>query len=95
MNVDYSKRFVKQAKKLDSPTKELLAEKLREVKQSKQVTDITNCIKMSGYKSVYRIRISDYRAIFIHQEDNLLFFEYIVSRGQVYDKRNKEQIKGK
>lgn len=50
---------------------------------------------MSGYKNVYRIRISEYRAIFVCEKEDTLFFEFIASRGDVYSKKHTDSIKGK
>lgn len=95
MNINYSKRFIKQAKKLDGTTKKILANAILEAREAQTVQELTNCIKMSGYKNVYRIRVSDHRAIFIHEEENSIFFEYIASRGGIYSKKYKALIKGK
>ncbi|WP_211638161.1 type II toxin-antitoxin system RelE family toxin, partial [Porphyromonas levii] len=86
MKVDYSKTFIKQAMKLDKVTKSLLQKSVTETKEASSLSETGNCIKMSGYKSVSRIRISDHRAIFVHVDDEAIFFEYIVTRGQAYDK---------
>ena len=64
MKLSFSKRFIKQAKTLDSITKKLLHTVLEEAEEANRVEEIGNCMKMSGYKQVYRIRISDHRAIF-------------------------------
>lgn len=95
MKITYSKRFVKQAEKLDDITKKLLANSIKEAKSAVTLSSISICIKMSGYKNVYRIRISDHRAIFIHENDDELFFQFIASRGDVYDKKYRDSIKGK
>lgn len=95
MNIAYSKRFVKQAEKLDDITKKLLANSIKEAKSAVILSDISNCIKMTGYKNVYRIRLSDYRAIFVHENDNTLFFQFIASRGEIYSKKFINLLKGK
>lgn len=50
---------------------------------------------MSGYKNVYRIRISEYIAIFVYEKDDTLFFEFIASCGDVYTKKYTDSLKGK
>ena len=94
MKLSFSKRFIKQAKTLDSVTKKLLHTVLEEAEGANSVEEIGNCMKMSGYKQVYRIRISDHRAIFILRTASSLFFQYIVSRGEVYGKKYRELLKG-
>lgn len=94
MNVNYSKRFIKQVEKLDLRTKKLLANTIIEIRKLNKISETPNCIKMSGYKKVYRIRISEHRAIFLHEEEDSIFFEYIASRGDTYTKKYKALIKG-
>ena len=67
---------------------------LEEAEGADPVEEIGNCMKMSGYMQVYRIRISDHRAIFILRTASSLFFQYIVSRGEVYGKKYRELLKG-
>ena len=95
MIIRYSRKFEKQTKKLDTITQRLLFAVIEEIKQLESIESIPNCLKLSGYKKAYRIRISDHRAIFIHEEENTIFFEYIASRGEAYDKKYQNLIKGK
>ena len=95
MIVEYSKRFIKQAEQLDERTKKALAAAIKKTKQAESLEDIPNCIKLSGYKKAYRIRISNHRAIFVQEIDDTLFFEFVVSRGEVYNKKYKDLLKGK
>ncbi len=95
MRVEYSKRFIKQAEQLDKRTKKALGSAIKKTKQAESLENILNCIKLSGHKKVYRIRISNHRAIFVQEIDDTLFFEFIVSRGEVYDKKYKDLLKDK
>ena len=95
MIVEYSKRFIKQAEQLDKKTRKALATVILKTKEAKSLADIPNCIKLSGYKKVYRIRISNHRAIFVQEINDTLFFEFVVSRGEVYNKRYKDLLKDK
>lgn len=74
IKVDYSKTFIKQAMKLDKVTKSLLQRSITETKEASELSEIGNCIKMSGYKSVYRIRISNHIAISIHVDEDTICF---------------------
>lgn len=54
--------------------------------------------KIESLNSVYRIRIGDRRAFFvlhIEIEEDLVKFEYLVSRGEAYDKKNMERLRRK
>ncbi len=87
MNVEYSKQFIKASTKLSGKTLSSLRNVIKEVKQSNSIDELTNCKKLSGYNNSYRIRVGDYRALFVFRIINdTVFFEYLVSRGQAYSK---------
>ncbi len=91
MNVQYSKAFIKSAQKLSGKYKIALARKIDDVKNAATIHKLTECKKLEGFESTYRIRIGSYRAFFIFViVDNTVFFEYLVSRGDAY---NKEYLK--
>ena len=80
--------------------KEMLLQCHKELDGSKAVgiDEITNCKKLIAYKSVYRIRIGDYRAFFIFHVkivDDTVKFEYLVSRGEAYDKKVQSELRKK
>ena len=91
MNVQYSKAFVKSAQKLSGRYKIALARKIDEVKNAPTIDKLTECKKLESFESTYRIRIGSYWAFFILViVDNSVCFEYLVSRGEAY---NKEYLK--
>ena len=91
MNIIYSKSFIKAASKLTGKYKISLKKKIDEVKVATSVDNLTNCKKLEGFSQAYRIRIGSYRVFFILTiENNTLYFEYLVSRGEAY---NKEYLK--
>lgn len=47
---------------------------------------------------MYRIRIGSYRAFFVfhvHIENDVVEFEYLLKRGEAYDKKNEEKFREK
>lgn len=69
---------------------------LDEVRATDSIEDLTDCKKIESLKNVYRLRIGDRRAFFvlhIEIEGNLAKFEYLVSRGEAYDKKNMEKLR--
>lgn len=91
MNIEYSKAFIKAATKLDGKYKLSLAKKIEEVKTALNVEELTDCKKLEGFSNTYRIRIGSYRAFFIFTIiNNTVCFEYLISRGDAY---NKEYLK--
>lgn len=65
---------------------------------AKSINEITNCKKIESLNSVYRIRIGDKRAFFvlhIQIEGDLVMFEYLLSRGEAYNKKNMQKLRKK
>lgn len=91
MKIQYSKAFIKSAQKLTGKYKIALFRKIEEVKNATNVEKLTECKKLIGFENTYRIRLGYYRAFFILIiEDNVVCFEYLVNRGDAY---NKEYLK--
>jgi mRNA-degrading endonuclease RelE of RelBE toxin-antitoxin system len=96
MKVEYSKQFVKAAYKLTGKYKISLQRIIAEAKQANDVADLTNCIKMVGFQNSYRIKMGDYRLIFIFRVvDFIVLFELLLSRGEIYRKGNKMNLRKK
>lgn len=55
MNVVYSKIFEKSARKLSGKYLASLAKAISEVKHAEDLSDITNCKKLTGFNNAYRI----------------------------------------
>ena len=96
MKVDYSKVFIKAVSKLSGKQRDSVRDAIDEVKKAQGLEEITDCIRMVGYHTVYRIRIGGYRAFFtFHVEivDDVVKFQYLVSRGQAYTKKIEKELK--
>lgn len=66
--------------------------------KAESVKDITDCIKIQGLNSVYRIKIGNKRAFFVlylELDGDLAMFEYLVSRGEAYAKKNMDNLRRK
>jgi mRNA-degrading endonuclease RelE of RelBE toxin-antitoxin system len=74
-----------------------------EVISVESLNDITDCKRLSGFDNVYRVRIGDLRALFLltviqdidagEEPEEIIVFEYLVSRGQSYSKKVNEQLR--
>jgi mRNA interferase RelE/StbE len=96
MKVEYSKQFVKAAYKLKGKYKTSLQKIITEVGLAKEIAEVTNCIKMVGLQNSYRIKMGDYRLIFILKVvDQVAFFELLLSRGEVYRKGHEMSLRKK
>lgn len=96
MNVQFSKEFEKSIKKLSGKMLDSVRRVIMEVKEADSITDITDCKKLIGYRSIYRIRIGDYRAFFMfHIEivNDTVKFKYLTPRGEAYGKKIKTELK--
>ena len=96
MKVRYSKEFEKSVRKLSGKMLQSVKSAILEVMQAESVENITDCKKLTGYQNVYRIRIGSLKAFFtLHIEiiDNVVFFRFLVSRGEAYDKKNEKRLK--
>lgn len=96
MKVKVSKSFSKAVGRLSGKQLDSVLDVIKEVKAAQGIEDITDCIRLVGYHSVYRIRIGGYRAFFtFHVEivDDTVMFQYLVSRGQAYTKKVENQLK--
>ena len=58
-----------------------------EVREAEDVAEVTSCIKMVGLLESYRIRMGDYRLVFIVKIiEKVAIFQLLLSRGEVYKK---------
>ncbi len=97
MKVDYSKDFEKAVRKLSGKILKSVIDAIDNVKLAQSIDDISNCKKIESLNSVYRIRIGDKRAFFVYIEieDNLVKFEYLLNRGEAYNKKNMQKLRNK
>ena len=94
MKIEYSRQFVKAAFKLTGKNKTSLQRIIAEILLANDVADIPNCVKMVGFQNSYRIKMGDYRLIFIFKVvDQVLLFELLLSRGEVYRKEHEMNLR--
>ena len=96
MRVEYSKAFVKAVRKLSGKMLDSVRAAIQEVIDAQSVDQITDCKKLIDFDYVYRIRIGSYRAFFtfhLHIENDVVMLEYLLPRGEVYDKKNQEKLR--
>ena len=96
MKVDFSKDFSKALDKLSGKLHASIVEAINNVIDASDINEIKNCRKIESLNSVYRIKIGCKRAFFvlhILMEGDLAKFEYLVSRGEAYNKKNMESLR--
>lgn len=98
MRVKFSKDFSKSMSKLTGKIRQSAVAAINGVIDAKSINEITNCKKIESLNNVYRIRIGDKRAFFvlhIQIEGDLVMFEYLLSRGEAYNKKNIQNPRNK
>ncbi|MDE5586638.1 MAG: hypothetical protein K2I92_09960 [Muribaculaceae bacterium] len=91
-------KFSKAMSKLTGKIRQSTVSAINGVIDAKSINEISNCKKIESLNSVYRIRIGDKRAFFvlhIQIEGDLVMFEYLLSRGEAYDKKNMLKLRKK
>lgn len=98
MKVEFSKDFVKAFDKLSGKIYESVRDAINQVIDANSLDEIQNCRKIENLHSVYRIRIGSKRAFFVlHIEitGDIVRFEYLVSRGEAYAKKNMDRLRNR
>ncbi|GHV36424.1 hypothetical protein FACS1894178_7630 [Bacteroidia bacterium] len=94
MKYEISKDFEKSARKLSGNYKESLKAVIKEIIFADTIDVLTDCKKLTGFQSVYRIRIGTYRLfLFFEVKDNVIYLQYLVSRGEAYSKKYMDKLK--
>lgn len=83
MNVEIRSSFVKTAKKLPSAIQQKVAEVIEQIETAQNIREISNCKKMTGYKTAYRIKIEDYR-LGLFYEKGTIELTTIMHRKDIY-----------
>lgn len=98
MRIDFSKDFTKALDKLSGKIYESVRDAINNVIDANSLDEIQNCKKIETLNSVYRIRIGSKRAFFvlhIEIEGDLVKFEYLLNRGEAYDKKNMKKLRNR
>ena len=98
MKVQFSKDFAKALERVPEKVRKSVVSVINKVIDCSTIFEIPNCKKIESFNSVYRIRIGDYRAFFvlhIQIEGDTVKFEYLVSRGEAYNKKNLNKLRNK
>lgn len=84
MKVEFLSKFNKDLDRIKMTfVRKSILKTIVQVEAAKNLNDISNCKKLSGFKSAYRIRIGDYRiGIFI--DGDLVQFARVVHRKDIY-----------
>lgn len=95
MRIKTSKEFERAVRKQPGKVLDNIRQALLEIKNAKDITEISNCIRLTNFTSIYRIRIGSQRAFFhfhIKVEKDTI---YLVPRGQAYVKEMMAKLRKK
>ena len=72
MTIEITKRFEKEASKLNKALQHKLADLLDDLEQAKAIDQVNNLKKLVGFDNAYRIRIGDYRVGLLVEGDTVI-----------------------
>jgi mRNA-degrading endonuclease RelE of RelBE toxin-antitoxin system len=85
MNLQLSRKFVRDANKLPDSVSKLLRRILVEVRSAKSLYEINHCSKLRGKADFFRIRMGIYRITFTFDGTNIVM-KRVLLRGRIYKK---------
>ncbi|GGB15784.1 type II toxin-antitoxin system RelE family toxin [Puia dinghuensis] len=83
MNIEIRKSFEKDALRLPAPMQVQLSKLIETLIQAKQLSEISSCKKLSGYKNAYRIRMGTYRIGFLFEKETIELVR-VLGRKEIY-----------
>lgn len=83
MKIEIRKSFTKDADKLPAPFQRQLATIIDTIEKTAQPNQLPDCKKLTGYKTAYRIRMSQYRIGFYY-ENKTAELVRILHRKEIY-----------
>jgi mRNA interferase RelE/StbE len=83
MKIEIRKSFVKDADKLAAPFRQHLAGIINEMEKASQLSQLSDCKKLTGHKTAYRIRMGHYRIGFYYENKTLELIR-ILHRKEIY-----------
>ena len=83
MNIEIRRSFEKDALKLSSSAQTQLSKVVDILSQVEQLSELTSCKKLRGFKNAYRIRMGEYRIGFIF-ENRAIELVRVLGRKEIY-----------
>jgi mRNA interferase RelE/StbE len=83
MKIEIHSAFVKAAKKLSPELQHKIAEIIEQIQAAKSIREISNCKKLTGYKTAYRIKFESYRIGFFLQK-GVIELTTVMHRKEIY-----------
>lgn len=94
----FFKGFFKSRRPIVGKIYESVRNVINQVIDAQTLEEIPHCRKIEGLHNIYRIRIGSKRAFFVLKieiEGDIVKFEYLVSRGEAYAKKNMDRLRKK
>ena len=91
MKIEITRQFVKDLKTLPQKIQQKVAETYNNVAKATGIHEILHCKKLEGSMYHYRIRVGDYRILFLVTiTADTIIFKRVVPRGGAYKKHIQE-----
>lgn len=85
MQIETKEKFLKDAKSLPKQVRVAILELYSEISNAKDIFEIKNIKKLSGYKEFYRVRIGEYR-VGIALTGSVVVLSRVLHRKDIYKK---------
>ena len=87
MKIETTRQFVKDLKALPLKIQQSVAEMYAKVSAARSIREIPNCKKLEGNRNYYRIRVDNYRILFLVViTADTIIFKRVVPRNGAYKK---------
>lgn len=83
MKIEIRSSFTKASKKLPANIQKEIGNIIDEIENAKTLRGISNCKKLTGYKTAYRIKIETYRIGFFFEKD-VIELTTVLHRKDIY-----------
>jgi mRNA interferase RelE/StbE len=86
MNILFERSFAKDLKAItDATTRSAIQATIQDIKDKATPSELTNCKKLHGYSTLYRLRIGDYRlGMEFREDDNTMIIVRCLHRKEIY-----------
>ncbi len=83
MKIEIRSSFTKASKKLPAQYQQKIAEIIEQIEDEKTIREISNCKKLTGYKTTYRIKLKIYRIGFFYEKE-VVELTTVLHRKEIY-----------
>ena len=83
MKIEIRSSFTKASKKLPAHYQQKIAEIIEQIEDVENIREISNCKKLTGYKTAYRIKLESFRIGFFYKK-GVIELTTVLHRKDIY-----------